>query len=210
MKHFSLEEWLDFARKRAPSESIAEMQRHLAESCTECARIVATWNAALDVASREKRFQAPESGVRCAKALFNIAPPEKAAGLDLHVARLVFSSFGQPAMEGARGAGASSCHLLFEGSNWLLDLHMKPEAERDHVSVAGQILDRAQSEKGYRGRCVTVLRQRTELARTTTNEFGEFHMEFSPGEDLMLTVDLEGKSVLISALPLSVTRGEAS
>ena len=99
------------------------------------------------------------------------------------------------------GAGASTSHLLFEEGNYLLDLHIKPEEERGIVSVAGQILDRAESLRVYANSSVTVLRQMEELARTTTNELGEFQLEFPPDDNLMLTVNLEGKSVLVSALP---------
>jgi hypothetical protein len=67
--------------------------------------------------------------------------------------------------------------------------------------VAGQILDRAESLRVYANSSVAVLRQMAELARTTTNDLGEFQLEFPPDDNLMLTVHLEGKTVLVSALP---------
>jgi hypothetical protein len=201
MTHYSPEDWADFARQRATPESVAKMQGHLDEGCAACALVLGMWRSVLEVAAREPGFQVPESGVRCAKALYNIARPEKAGGLPLRMARLVFSSFAEPLREGVRGAEASTYHLLFEEGNWLLDLHVKPQAELNRISVAGQILDRMQADRVYENSTVAILREREELARTTTNEFGEFQMEFSPANDVILTVGLEGQAVLVSALP---------
>jgi len=199
--HYSLEEWSDFARKRAPEAAVAQMQRHLDEGCAACAQVLGMWRSVLEVARRETGFHVPETGVHYAKALFRIARPERADSLPLRWARLVFSSAAEPLREGVRGAGASTSHLLFEESDYLLDLHIKPEEERGIVSVAGQILDRAESLRVYANSSVAVLRDMAELARTTTNELGEFQLEFPPDDDLMLTVNLEGKCVLVSTLP---------
>ena len=201
MTHYSLEEWPDFARKRAPEASVAQMQRHLDEGCAACAQVLGMWRSVLEVASRDTGFQVPETGVHCAKALFRIARPERTGSLPLRWARLVFSSAAEPLREGVRGAGASTSHLLFEEGDYLLDLGYEPEEEQGMVSVAGQILDRAESLRVYENSSAAVLRQMAELARTTTNELGEFQLEFPPDDNLMLTVNLEGKSVLVSALP---------
>ena len=201
MTHYSLEEWSDFARQRAPGATVAKMQRHLDDGCAACAQVLEMWRSVLEVASRETDFQVPESGVHSAKALFGIARPESADSLPLRWARLVFSSSSEPLRAGVRGTAAPTCHLLFEEGNLLLDLHMKPETERSLVSLAGQILDRTQSDRVYENSSVAVLRQNEEVARTATNEFGEFQLEFPPGDNLMLTVSLEGELVLVSDLP---------
>jgi hypothetical protein len=201
MTHYSLEEWSDFARNRISSESMAEMQSHLDSGCAVCAQVSGMWMSVLEVASRESGFEAPEPGVRHAKAIYSIVGPQRAESLPVRFARLVFSSFAEPLREGVRGGDASTCHLLFEEGNWLLDLHLKPQAERRLVSVAGQILERLQSEPAYDGHTVAVLRENVELARAATNEFGEFQLEFSPADDLMLAVNLKGESVMVSALP---------
>ena len=199
--HFSLEEWSDFARQRATDESAAAMQSHLDRGCAECAGVVAMWRSVLDVAGRESQFEAPESGVRYARALFSVAGPQKQESLPVRFARLVFSSFAEPLREGVRGAEANTCHLLFEEGNWLLDLHMKPHPERYRISVAGQILERLQTKPAYDGHSVSILHEKVELARAETNEFGEFQLEFTPGDELLLSVKLSGESVLVSALP---------
>jgi hypothetical protein len=199
--HYSLEEWSDFARKRAPVRSMEEMRRHLNAGCAPCAQVLAMWRSVLEVARRETDFQVPESGAWRAKALYSIAAPQRADSLPLRLARLVFSSSVEPLRVGVRGDEVSTCHLLFEEGYYVLDLHLKPEAERNVVSLAGQILDRSQSERSYRNTMVTLLCRNRELTRTTTNAFGEFQLEFSPGEDLLLAVRIDGEFVLVSALP---------
>jgi DNA-binding response OmpR family regulator len=154
----------------------------------------------LEGASREIGFGAG-SGVRYDQALYHPAPAGRPETLTPLMARLVFSTLGEPLREGVRGAEAATCHLLFEEGNWLLDLHVKPQAESNLVSLAGQILERQQSEPSYAGFTVAVRREKVELACTTTNQFGEFQLEFSPASDLLLTVVLEDRSVLVSALP---------
>jgi hypothetical protein len=201
MKHYSLEEWADFARRRTSGESAAEMQSHLDEGCAACAEVSGLWSSVLEVASRETGLEAPESGVGYAKSIYAIAGPPKADSLPVRFARLVFSSFAEPLREGIRSSEASTCHLLFEEGNWLLDVHLKPHAERRLVSVAGQILERSLSAPAYDGHSVAVLCEKVELARGTTNEFGEFQLEFSPRDHMMLTVNLKGESLMVSALP---------
>ena len=142
------------------------------------------------------------SGVPYDQALYHPAPAGWPETLPpIRMARLVFSTLGEPLWEGVRGAGAATGHLLFEEGNWLLDLHVKPQAESNLVSVAGQILERQQSEPSYAGFTVAVLREKVELARTTTNQFGEFQLEFSPAGGLLLTVVLKDGSILASELP---------
>jgi hypothetical protein len=201
VKHYSLEEWSDFARNRAPTPSATQMQRHLDEGCAVCGRVLEMWRSVLEVAGREVDFQVPESGTQRAKTFYRIAWPERADSLPLRFARLVFSSSAEPLREGVRSGEVSTCHLLFDEGTYVIDLHVKPETERKLVSLAGQILDRAHSERVYENSIVTVLRRDEELARTATNEFGEFHLEFGPGDNVMLTVRLEGQSVVVSALP---------
>lgn len=156
----------------------------------------------LEGASREIGLGASASGVPYDQPLYHPAPSGWPETLPpLRMARLVFSTLGEPLREGVRGAEAATCHLLFEEGNWLLDLHFKPQAESNLISVAGQILERRQSEPSYAGFTVAILREKVELARTTTNQFGEFQLEFSPADDLLLTVVLEDRSILASELP---------
>jgi len=200
--HFSLEEWADFGRGRAPADTRFAMEKHLQAGCASCEQVMELWKGVLEVAAKEHSFEPPESTVRCAKALFSAFPPLPAATLGLRVARL--ASFARPALAGVRGSEPGASHLLFKEGSLLLDMHLQPRVASQTVSMVGQVLDSTRTDKRFDFRPVALLRKKDALVRTATNEFGEFSLEFKPGEDLILVIELENRSYLVSHLPSPV------
>ena len=197
--HFSLEEWADFGRGRTAAEARARMEQHLEQGCAACARVLKLWNGVLEVAAREDAFEPPRDMVRCAKALFAAFPPATSPSLSVRVARL--AGFRQPALEGVRGSEPGASHYLFKEGVLLLDMHLQPRVPSETVSMVGQVLDSTQVDRRFENRSVALMREKDAVARATTNEFGEFYLEFKPGEDLLLVIELEDKSYLVSHLP---------
>jgi hypothetical protein len=197
--HFSLEEWADFGRGRTPSDARAIMAQHLGDGCPPCAAVLELWSDVLQMAGREHTFEPPANAVRCAKALFGAFQPLKARHMSFRLAHL--AGFGQPAMEGVRGAGPAASHFLFREGTLLLDMHLQPRAASDLVSMVGQVMDSTRPDRPFENQPVALVRDRDALASTRTNEFGEFHLEFKPDEDLLLTIELEDKWFLVSRLP---------
>ena len=176
------------------------MERHLQQGCSDCARTLEFWRGVLDAASREAAFEPPDNVLRCAKALYSAFPPDKKSGLNLRVARL--AEYGQQALEGVRASpGPIGTHLLFREGTVLLDTCVRPMRASESVSLMGQVVDSAQLNVRLEDRQVSVVRASNALAKTTTNEFGEFHLEFEPDEDLFLIIELENQSYLVSHLP---------
>jgi hypothetical protein len=200
MKHFSLEAWTDFARNQTPEADRLPMQEHL-DACEECAETVRRFRRLAELAGREPGYLPPSSAVRCAKALYHVRPPAAKPSWDIQIARLVTSAFHQPALEGVRGGAAPVRHLLYRRGALLLDMHMEPRPECELVAMIGQLLEPEQPDAEFGSRPVAVLKGSDELARTVTNQFGEFQLEFCPGENLMLVVDLEREVILVSPLP---------
>lgn len=198
--HFNLGEWADFGRGRVQPEDRSRMERHLDQGCPECTRTLELWKGVLDAASREGAFDPPHDVLRCAKALYSAFPAERLRGLSLRVARL--AHLGQQALEGVRSAsGPTATHLLLREGSLLLDLRVQPKPASDSVSVMGQVVDSVQVDARLQNRAVSVVRASKALARTATNEFGEFQMEFEPGEDRLLMIELPNNSCLIARLP---------
>jgi hypothetical protein len=195
MKHFSLEAWTDFARNQTPDADRLPMQEHL-DSCQECAETVRRFRKLAELAGREPGYLPP-------------APAEKPSW-DIQIARLVTSAFQQPALEGVRGGPAPVRHLLYRRGALLLDMHMEPRPECELVAMIGQLLEPEQPDAEFGSRPVAVLKGSDELARTVTNQFGEFQLEFCPGENLMLVVDLEREVILVSPLPQTPAEGAPS
>lgn len=196
-KHFTVEEWADFGRGRCSREARSEMERHLAEGCKRCGALLELWTTVLDLAQREDAFAPPSNTVRCAKSLYG-ALPLREGKWRLSWARL--AAFDQPAMAGVRGAAPAANHFLFQEGSLLLDLYMQPQAASGRVAVVGQLLDSSRPDRQFENQTVILLQDLHPQARTTTDEFGEFRLEFTPGDDLILTIELEDQS-LVSHLP---------
>ena len=198
--HSTLEEWAEFVRGQVQPDARARMERHLQQGCSDCARTLELWTGVLNAASKEAAFEPPDNVLRCAKALYGAFPPDKRSGLNLRVARL--SHFGQQGLEGVRASpGPAGMHLLFREGTVLLDMCVRPKRASESVSLMGQVVDSARLNVPLEDREVSVVRASSALAQTSTNEFGDFHLEFEPGENLLLILALENRSYLVSHLP---------
>jgi hypothetical protein len=202
MTHFSVEAWTDFVRQMIPEASQVPMREHR-DACRECAAIEKALRSVVELATREPEYLPPPSAVRCAKALYRVQPPAREPNWTMQVARLILPSWQEPLMQGVRGGAIPMHHLLYQRGTTLLDMRLEPRAERGLVTMTGQITDPAKSDAAFGRRPVVVLKGREEMARTETNQFGEFQLEFRPGEDLILVVDLECQVFLVSPLPSS-------
>jgi hypothetical protein len=195
--HFSLEEWADFARGQLDPERRAQMQAHLDQGCRMCTQILDLWKSVLDVARKGKQFEPLESDIRWARALYAAYPQVRGSEVEFQVPRLV--GRGRPALAGARGAGPALGHFMFQKEDLFLDLQFKVQDEG--VSLAGQILNSAAQETRYRNTAVILNGEEGEITRTATNEFGEFRLEYRLQRNLVLVIELEDKSHLITPLP---------
>jgi hypothetical protein len=197
--HFSVEEWADFGRGRISPEARSRMEQHLQQGCQSCSETLQVWSGVLEVAARDEAFEPPAGALRCAKALYGVLPPQPAGGLSMAIAQMV--RFRQPAMAGVRACGSVTGHVLFKEGSLLLDLHLQTRPASQTVSIVGQLVDSTQLDRRFDNRSVALMREKDLLARTTTDEFGEFQLEFEPREDLLLMVEVENKSYLVSRLP---------
>jgi len=97
MRHFTLDDWTDFARDIVERGKGTAMKSHLEAGCTSCAAVVSLWQRVYMMAGRELAYGPPESVVRHSKATFS-----------LHMA-----SKNRPKR------GASYCLTAFCSRNWL-------------------------------------------------------------------------------------------
>jgi hypothetical protein len=172
------------------------MQDHLDQGCRDCKQVVDLWQSVLDIGRREKRYEPLDSDLHIARTLFTAFPPHTARGLKLTMARLAICV---PALEGVRGSGRSPSHFMYQKDDVLLDLQFRVNCTA--VSVIGQILDAATQKARFGSRNVRLIREEGMLAQTTTNEFGEFRLEYGLQRNLLLVIELEDESFLITPLP---------
>ena len=204
MKHYSLAEWVDFARGILPPELSSAMQRHLDSPCRQCQDAVAFWQAVLTRASREVECQPPDEAVRQGKALFGlIKPPERRPG-PFGLAERIFDSALCPAPAGLRSASATGRQMVYRSGDCLLDLRL--QAGSRGISLVGQVLNASNPAEAYSGARV-VLWGASVLAEATSNEFGEFLLEAGVWEPpWMLVVEVAGRPTVVVRLPNSAER----
>jgi hypothetical protein len=194
VKHFSDELWADFVRNLAPASTAQAMQKHIEDGCSKCEAILRGWQSVFRIAQAESSFSPPEDAVRIAKAQFaTVASVQQGRPV-----RLVFDSNLQPITAGARGS-ISARQLLYETDELYIDLRLEPqrEANRDRVCLVGQILDRTSETRAAQGLKVRLLQGQQAVSDTTTNQHGEFQLEFDAGTDMCLSIGHEPDRMVV-------------
>ena len=187
MRHFSLEQWADFARDVVGEDRKTAMQEHLESGCKPCANIHKEWLRVREVAERESAYQPPESAVRTVKGMGAIhARPAKSG-----IGQLLFDSLRSPVAAGVRSASTIARQLLYGVGPYRIDVRMEPQMDSDKVSLVGQVLNSAEPAKHVGDVPVALLKGRKVVGESQTNAFGEFHLE----------CDLEGRLELRFILP---------
>jgi len=124
--------------------------------------------------------------------IFPSGREEKGFTMRSVLATLIFDSFVQPAMAGARGAAAAR-QLVMRAEEF--DIHVKIWGEQHHKQMLGQLLPRS-GKDFVRAARFHLLRNGERLETTATDEMGEFHFTDVPEGDLSLQIDLPNLTVI--------------
>lgn len=205
MKHFSQEEWADFARNALPGEQKAAMQNHLQNGCKACASTLSIWTRVHKAAARESAYQPPESAVRMTKGMgaIHLRP----AGSS--VPKLLFDSAQNLVTAGVRSTSTLGRQVLYGVDPFRIDLRMEALMDSDKVSIVGQILNSADPTNRAGDMPVVLWKGRKVVAKSLTNNFGEFQLECDLEGDLHLQLSLPtGAEVMIPLI--EPNRGDVS
>ena len=194
--HFELEAWADFVHRLVEPARRATMEQHLAV-CSRCSRHVQFLTKLVRVADAERRLEIPDYAFRRAKAVFALQQPEKVHILPRILAKLVYDSFREPLPAGVRAGHRLSRQALYEAGDYCVDLRMEHEQGSSTVLLVGQVANRKQPHQALARVPVVLMSGKSLLARTLSNEFGEFQLEYVPGKHLKLLVPVEqsGKGI---------------
>jgi hypothetical protein len=201
MKHFTDEAWFDFARRLLPPEEMSRMHAHLRSGCEKCLALFKLWDAVSETARRESDYEFYGSAVDAAKARYGErwwkpAPPPGAP-----MAMLVFDSFADAgAAVGIRSIFSGPRHLLYRLGPLTVDLCLRDDVGGGTM-IAGQVLVTSAGGSSAGRGDVSLMRGETTIARTSTNEFGEFQIGSDGGADLRVRLDILGQQPAIVALP---------
>jgi CheY-like chemotaxis protein len=116
--------------------------------------------------------------------------PSKPAQRGIEVAQLTLDSFRIPLPAGARGSHGSGRQLAYRHKNITIDVLLTPEVESGRVLLAGQVMGFGMGKRKNDGLAVLLTDGVKTIARTATNQFGEFQLEFESIEDPGLQIRL--------------------
>jgi hypothetical protein len=198
-RHYSQEDWVDFVRDATASGRHEAMQQHLAEGCESCRETHETWKAVLGTLRQEPNFEPPAGAMRLAKLVYAATKPQHRSTLEELAATLLFDSEHAVAAAGVRALRPGPRKLLYGNGEFLVDLQFEPSKNRAKTILTGQVMELDKAELHVAGLLVVLLQKRKLVARTNTNPFGEFIMEFDgPGDGLSLAIDINHKAMIIA------------
>jgi hypothetical protein len=165
--HLSAEEALDLVEERATTEQIRFWDTHMA-TCLSCRDQLEGWQKIREALKRQNLENAPDSLVARAESVFEL--PSERKTLREVLAAVVFDSFAQPALAGARG-GLGSRQFLLTAEDF--DIHLRLWALGNARRVTGQILSRG-GNVALGSVSLHLLQDGKRLGTAQADEFGEF------------------------------------
>ena len=179
MKHFEINEWADYVRGLGSASALATMKTHLDTGCRRCQNIVRTFEKLVSTIAADRSPEVPVHLVREAEALFALHRPEKVTFAH-KIASLVHDSFRTPLPAGVRSQRAATRQALYHAGDFCVDVRIEHERGGRSVSLTGQLANTKSPEMALRDLPVSLMSGRQLLARTTTNQFGEFQLHYQP------------------------------
>jgi hypothetical protein len=200
MTHFRTEEWIDFVNHVVTGNQQEAMQKHLATGCKRCRETVSLWQKVRKTATAEASYQPPADTVRLTKAAFATSgmarPQKKSRG----VIEVLFDSFLQPAVAGARSVVTGTRQMLYRADPYQIDIQIEPKQGNNRLVITGQLLDL--SHPGIIGRHIQVTLSNCSgnTVIAATSQFGEFSGEIDNSGDIELTIPGEGDQPIVISL----------
>lgn len=190
MKHIPQESLAEFVRESLPNVEVARVREHLAQ-CGECGKLAEVFRQVVRIGANELAYEPPEGIVRAVKAYFEL---EQQRTESSGIFELLFDSFAQPTLAGARASVASARQLLYRVGSVYVDMRVDSETNSDRAALVGQMLDSAHPGHPVVGVPVILMDGRKSLVSTISNNNGEFHLEFLLKSNLRLSVAVGDKS----------------
>jgi hypothetical protein len=206
MNHFCLEDWADFTNQTVEADKRALMQQHLEAGCARCAHVLAKWQVIKCFAAQESYNRPPEDAVQAVKKAWKSVGRRPALGPVQLLAELVFDSLRAPALAGVRAGEVAVRRLLYQAAGVAIEISLDSLSDAGHISLTGQIIESDGNGTGIREVPVLLLHGRETIARTQTNEFGEFHLEGEAGKSMQVSVGVSQQKDIFILLDDSIWR----
>ena len=200
MKHFTTEEWIDFANELVGISQRKMMDRHLEEGCLRCKKTLSLWQKVRQTAKSVAECQPSEHAVRIAKAGFAAAWLDGKSTRVPGLVEVLFDSFLQPLVQGARSSASGTRQMLYRAEPYQVDLQIEAKPGTRMLVVTGQLLDLRNPDAPGRDVPLIISNLRGHVVRAVTNRFGEFREEIQPSSDLELKLPGEDEKAVVISL----------
>lgn len=123
---------------------------------------------------------------------------------------LLFDSYEPAATDGIRNSVIAARQLLFRIGSVFVDLEVGRESDSNWASIVGQVLDSSHPGCPPAGVPIALLDHGRRVASTSSNDHGEFRLQFALKDNLKLSVELERhKPVQLPITPARQSRTSA-
>lgn len=208
MRHFSMEQWIDFARNTVGPRERAEMESHLTDGCKQCSKALTLWQRVSEAGRREAGYVPPASIVGTVKGTFGIRGPRKVGRAARAIASLLFDSARTPLVAGVRSAATAERQLLYGVSKYRVDVRIEPQPNSEKVALVGQVLNSTDPSESIGAVPVRLCRGRRVLVESITSAFGEFDVECDLGKGLQLRVRLPKEELCLPVIEPTIERAK--
>jgi hypothetical protein len=196
--HLTVDEALDLLEGRARESQITFWTAH-AEVCGDCKKQLKIWKQIHFSLKNRLLENAPEGLIRNAEAIFEAPRRGWIAGALREVlATVVFDSFAQPALAGARGTSIAR-QIVLRAEEFDIHVRISGESERRHMT--GQVLARDETTF-VRGATLHLVQDGKRFESTSIDKLGEFEFQGVPDGLLSLQMDLPHLTI-VGALHVS-------
>lgn len=193
MNHYDITEWVDYVRQLLDPASAGRMRAHLGAGCGPCGATVRRLSQVAEQAQIDLALDPPAHLLHYARAAFSLQRSNRVLSLPMMAARLVFNSLDAALAAGTRGPAEDvSRQTLYEAGDFSVHLRFEQHARAARVSLVGQIANRRTPEPPMSHVPVFLTRGRVVVARSLSNEFGEFQVEYEPQRSLQLHIPVAG------------------
>src|SRR4051812_30555785 len=190
MKHYAIDQWVDFTRGVVPGEDAAPMLAHLETGCAECRRLSDFTSQLFKNCAAMTAVAVPENALRLARAIFPIRRHDRPKRGNRLPIEMIFDSFLVPSHVGVRSTWQVGWQGLFRAGDCSVDLRIEPELKTSRAALIGQIANHVLPAVEMGNLPVTLRSGKVVVAETTSNRFGEFQMEFDQRAKLKLRICL--------------------
>jgi len=210
MSHFEGGQWVDYVRGLVREHERLAMTAHLLSPCGKCRKRVDLLDKFAAIAAEERRYEVPAHVIRGVRAVYSLQRPERVYVLPRIVGRLVYDSFKEPLPVGVRSRHRLSRQALYQAEHYSLDLRLERHHGSAGVMLVGQVANEREPANPPANLPVFLMSGKRIVARTFSNTYGEFQLEYMPARHLRLYIQANQELGQRIEVPMGRFAGETS